>query len=88
MRLVWYQRQDGLWNAACACNATVVGIAYERRADAETAHFETARIKREHRANNPERIDGVLRASRNQIPPCGPKLPEPNPNFPDPFVFP
>jgi hypothetical protein len=66
----------------------VVGIPYERRADAEVAHFEVANMEREHRANNPERFEGVLRASRNQIPPCGPKLPEPNPNLPDPFEFP
>jgi hypothetical protein len=79
MRLIWHQRKDGLWNAACACNATIVGMPFERRADAEAAHVELTNMER---AWNPERFEG------NQIPPCGPKLPEPNPNFPDPLVFP
>ena len=84
MRLVWYQRQDGLWNTACACNATICGVGFERRADIEFHHFEAARVQREFRADpdNAERFEG------NQIPPCGPKLPELNPNLPDPFVFP
>ena len=82
MRLVWYQRQDGLWNAACACNASVVGVRFEQRADAETAHVELANVERMFRATNPACFAG------NLIPPCGPKLPEPNPNLPDPFVFP
>ena len=82
MRIVWHQRKDGLWNAACACNASVVGVSFERRSDAEAAHFDLTRMERAHRAANPERFAG------NQIPACGPKLPEPNPNLPDPFVFP
>lgn len=76
MRLIWYQRHDSLWNAACACNATVCGIPFGQRADAEAAHFEVAREERARRAEN------------NPIPACGPKLPEVNPNFTDPFVFP
>jgi len=81
MRLVWYQRRDGLWNAACACGGGVAGIPDERRADAEAAHFEVAAMDREHRAAHPDRFAG------NQIPACGPKLPEPNPNLPEPPVF-
>lgn len=83
MRLIWHQRHDGLWNAACACNAAVCGITYERRADAEAAHFELTTMERAHRAAHPERF-----SPGNQIPACGPKLPEPNPNFPASFVFP
>ena len=67
MQLIWHQRKDGLWNAACACNATICGVEFERRAQAEAWHFDR---------------------TRSQIPACGPKLPEPNPNHPDPFVFP
>lgn len=82
MKLIWHQRKDGLWNAACACNASVVGVTFERRADAERAHFDLTIMERAHRAANPERFAG------NQISPCGPKLPEPNPNHPEPPVFP
>jgi hypothetical protein len=82
MRLVWYQRADDLWNAACACNATLCGVTFEQRAAAESRHFELAAVEREHRASRPDRFEG------NQIAACGPKLPEPNPNLPDPFVFP
>jgi hypothetical protein len=82
MQLIWHQRKDGLWNAACACNAAVVGVPFERRADAEAAHVELTSMERAFRAKNPKRFKG------NQIPSCGPKLPEPNPNFPEPLVFP
>lgn len=82
MQLIWHQRKDGLWNATCACNATVAGVPFERRADAEAAHSELTNMERTFRATNPERFAG------NQIAPCGPKLPEPNPNVPDPLVFP
>lgn len=81
MRLVWYQRSDGLWNAACACHATVVGVTFDRRAEAEARHFEIARAERTMR-------ESTKPLGSSQIPACGPKLPEPNPNFPDPFVFP
>ena len=77
MQLVWHQREDGLWNAACSCNASLCGVAFERRAQAEAWHFDLARTERVHREK-----------TGNQIPACGPKLPEPNPNLPDPFVFP
>ena len=80
MRLVWYQRQDGLWNAACACNASVCGVEFERRSVAEVAHFELTATERTHRTETPWRFAG------NQIPACGPKLPEPNPNLCS-FVF-
>ena len=82
MQLIWHQRKDGLWNAACACNASLCGVEFERRAEAEAWHFGLTRTERAHRAENAERFAG------NQIPDCGPKLPEPNPNLPDPFVFP
>jgi len=82
MRLVWYQRADGLWNAACACDASICGVAFERRADAEAAHRDLATTERAHRAANPTRFAG------NQIPACGPRLPEPNPNLPGPLRFP
>ena len=82
MRLIWHQRKDGLWNAACACNASICGVQFERRAEAETWHVDRTRTEREHRAKNPEHF------TDNQIPACGPKLPEPNPNHPDPFIFP
>jgi hypothetical protein len=82
MRLIWHQRRDGLWNAACACNASVCGVPFERRAQAESWHFDHTITERAHRAKNPEIFAG------SQIPPCGPKLPEPNPNFPEPLVFP
>ena len=39
-------------------------------------------MERAHRASNPERFAG------KQIPACGPKLLEPNPNISVPFVFP
>ena len=79
MQLVWHQRKDGLWNAACACNATVCGVEFSRREQAEAWHFDLARMEREHRATH---------APDTQIPACGPKLPEPNPNEPGPLVFP
>jgi hypothetical protein len=76
MRLVWYQRPDALWNAACACHATLCGVPFELRGNAEVRHFELAAVER------------TSRTEASQIPACGPKLPEPNPNLPDPFVFP
>ncbi len=82
MQLIWYQRGDGLWNATCSCNASVVGVPFERRADAEQAHFDLTAMEREFRAKHPERFAG------NQIPACGAKLPEQNPNLPGPLVFP
>ncbi len=82
MRLVWYRREDHLWNAACACNATLCGVPFEQRDAAEIRHFEYTCIQRDERASAPDRFVA------NQIPACGPKLPEPNPNLPDPFVFP
>jgi hypothetical protein len=78
MRLIWYQRKDGLWNAACACNAMICGLPFERRADAEAAHFELTIMERTSRTKR----------GQSQIPPCGPKLPEPNPNDPSALVFP
>lgn len=82
MRLVWYQRADGLWNTECACSAAIVGVTYEQRAKSETWHFALACMDRAFRTENPEHFKS------SQIPACGPKLPECNPNRFDPFVFP
>jgi hypothetical protein len=76
LHLVWYQRPDGCWNAACACHATIAGWAFEDRAAAEAGHFAIADKERARRAGTP-----------SQIPDCGPKLPDPNPNHPEPPVF-
>lgn len=80
MRLVWYQREDGLWNAACACNATIVGVPFEQRDAAEERHFLIADHERTFRGKS----QGSL---PSPIPACGPKLPDPNPNIPGPLVF-
>jgi hypothetical protein len=77
MRLVWYQRQDGLWNADCACHATIAGWSFDQRAEAEVGHFAVA---------NKERVR--REGTNRQLPSCGPKLPDPNPNLPGAPVFP
>lgn len=77
MRLVWYQRPDGLWNADCACCATIAGWAFEDRAKAEAGHFAYADKERVRREDTKSPLAG-----------CGPKLPDPNPNLIGPFVFP
>lgn len=78
MRLVWYQRQDGFWNAACACGATLVGCRLDQRSEVEKWHVEKASLER------------TCQAARKSdlLPACGPKLPEPDPNNPGPRVFP
>lgn len=73
MRLIWYQRQDGLWNADCSCGATCCGVVLSERQDFEQWHF----TRREE-----DRTRGHVHAS------CGPKFPEFDPNRPGPFVFP
>lgn len=83
MKLVWHQRGDGLWNAACACNTTICGVDFARRTEAEASHFARARMERERRFQATPAL-----APGSQIPACGPKLPEPNPNHPGPLVFP
>ncbi len=50
MRLIWYRRNDGLWNAACACNACIAGVAFEGRAAAEEWHEQLANTERARRA--------------------------------------
>lgn len=96
MHLVWYRRKDGLWNAACACDATICGVELDRRADAEQAHFDRTRMERDcpnavrhgpSRGTHLVEIEHPERFATDQIPACGPKLPEANPNLPDPFVF-
>jgi hypothetical protein len=79
-KLVWHQRPDGLWNAPCACSASIVGIQFERRAEAEEEHFTVAHEERERRhARHP--------GTPMEIPPCGPKLPEATQYIPT-LVFP
>lgn len=80
MRLIWHQRKDGLWNAACSCHATLCGVEFERRAHVEEWHFDHAATERKRRAEQP--------SMGSQLPVCGPKLPDPNPNIPGPLVFP
>ena len=77
MTLIWYRRQDGLWNADCACGATCCGIVFEERAGCETWHFESAE-----RDRNCE-----CKAHQHKRLPCGPKFPETDLNHPEPFVF-
>ena len=77
MRLIWYQRQDGLWNADCACGATCCGIQFDDRAGCEAWHIERAALDR-----------GCSCAfHKRKLPPCGPKFPETDLNHPQPFVF-
>ena len=73
MRLIWYRRPDGLWNATCACGATCCGVDLIARRDFETWHFEKADRDRR---------------SGNKVLPCGPKFPEEDLNMPGPLVFP
>lgn len=73
MRLIWYRRNDGLWNAACACNASIAGVDFEKRTAAEECHEQRANVERARRAADPAHFG-------DQIPSCGPKLPDPNPN--------
>jgi hypothetical protein len=73
MRLIWYQRKDGLWNADCTCGATCCGIRFEGRGEYEAWHFQ--RADEDHKNGNKHL-------------PCGPKLPDPDPNLPGPQVFP
>lgn len=45
--LKWQQRQhDGLWNAACACGATLAGVGELDREEAEQRHFANAARER------------------------------------------
>jgi hypothetical protein len=40
MKMIWYRRPDYLWNARCACGATLCGFEFEARAAAERGHAE------------------------------------------------
>lgn len=54
LTLKWQQREhDGLWNAACACGATLAGVGEPDREEAEQRHFENTAIDRV-RAGYPE----------------------------------
>jgi hypothetical protein len=73
VRLIWFQRPDGLWNADCTCGASCCGIALNERGSCEEWHFLKA-------SND--------RKNGNKYLPCGPKFPEANVNTPHSFVFP
>jgi hypothetical protein len=73
MKLIWFQRSDGLWNADCTCGAACCGIHFDARASCEAWHFQRAA---EDRKNG------------NKYKPCGPKFPEEDLNMPGPLVFP
>lgn len=73
MKLIWFQRDDGRWNADCTCESSLCGILFEERAQFEELHI--ANVQR-------DRDRGVERA------PCGPKFPDYNPYNPSPMVFP
>jgi hypothetical protein len=40
MKLIWFQRPDGLWNADCTCGASCCGIVLGERAECEAWHFQ------------------------------------------------
>jgi len=73
VRLIWFQRHDGLWNADCTCGASCCGIGFDARAACEGRHFQKA---------DEDRRNG------NKYPSCGPKFPDPNVNMSGPLVFP
>lgn len=75
MTLIWYQRKDGLWNAACSCGSTCCGIQFGERAECEIRHFENTTRDRNYNCTGRKRL------------PCGAKLPEIDPNHPEQFVF-
>lgn len=57
MLLTWYQRaSDGLWNADCACGATLCGVTEELQAAMEALHIKETEKHRD----------------RHGYPPCGP----------------
>lgn len=61
MKLNWYRRSDGLWNADCACGSMLCGFeapnAILRGKTAESWHFDLAKARRD---------QGVT------VPKCGP----------------
>jgi hypothetical protein len=65
MKLIWYKRRDDLWNAECACGATLCGSSESEREEFETWHFARAD---EYRRNG------------NKVLLCGSKEPIPDPN--------
>ena len=73
MRLIWFQRPDGLWNADCTCGAGCCGIRFDERAACEEQHFQRAAKDRE---------------NGHKYPPCGPKFPDSNVNMSGSLLFP
>ncbi len=73
MKLIWFQRPDGLWNADCTCGASCCGVEFDKRAEFETWHFERAEYDRTH---------------GNKHLPCGPKFPTEDLNRTESLVFP
>lgn len=51
--LIWIERIDGLWNAECACGATLAGFREEDRTHAEGFHFVNAAAERRRGAYYP-----------------------------------
>jgi hypothetical protein len=73
MKLIWFQRPDGLWNADCMCGGACCGIAFRDRGLCEERHLQHV---------GEERESGKMRL------PCGPKFPDANIHMPAPLVFP
>jgi hypothetical protein len=73
MKLIWFQRSDGRWNADCVCGATCCGVPFNERGEFETWHFQKA--DRDRRNGEKELL-------------CDPKFPEEDLNMPGPLVFP
>lgn len=73
MKLIWFQRPDGLWNADCACGATCCGVLFTERAEFEVWHF--------------QRADEYRRRGDKHLA-CGPQFPIDDPNRTAPLVFP
>ena len=72
IHLIWYQRDDGYWNAECECGATICGVRDFERSASEAWHF----LKTEED-----------RRLGNKCKSCAAKFPTPNPNRPGPFRF-
>jgi len=53
LRLNWYQRADGAWNAVCACGSSLVGFEGARRVIGEAWHFGNAEDDRKHGQDKP-----------------------------------
>lgn len=52
LRLDWYQRPDGRWNADCQCGSTLAGFLLDSRAGAEKDHMTDMEKERENRPHD------------------------------------